>query len=163
MTRHPRLIGWCGALLIAMVLAPSHATPCTCMGEWPKFKKAMGYASLVITAEVVSQGHLKRERLYPEHDVAYLDVRIVKVLKGKESRATVRVWDPMFGTSCSLDLGQIKTGSFAAFAVSRTGRTRGELFEALQINPASDDYLLQGCGEYYRVLESLTAAQKFQR
>jgi hypothetical protein len=133
---------------------------CTCSGgKWPSLKQTMHSSALAATAEVMAQGHLKRERLYPDLDVAYLDLRIVKELRGTEERQTIRLWDLMFGTSCSLDLQQFVAGTYIAFAADRTGLDSKELFEALEISPASDDYFLRGCGTYYKKLQSLQAAQ----
>jgi hypothetical protein len=123
----------------------------------------MRAAPLAATAEVVAQGRLRRDRLYPELDVAYLDVRIVQKLRGKQRREHIRLWDPMFGTSCSLDLRPLIPGSYVAFAAQPASSDLKELFDSLEIAPAADDYLLAGCGTHFERLESGEAARRFPR
>ncbi len=152
-----------GVSTFAVAMLPSTASPCTCIGEWPSLKALVHQVSLAATAEVLAQGRLQRKRLYPEQDVAYLDVRIVRKLHGKEHRQEVRVWDPLFGSSCSNDLRGFSPGTYIAFAADRSSPESRELFAALEIDPGPDDYILGTCGTYYERLDSVEAAQRFPK
>ena len=156
--------GAVGLFVLAALLSQApEGMACTCLGEWPSLRQTMRKLPLAATAEVLAQGRLERARLYTDLDVAYLDVRIIKKVHGTEQRQTIRLWDPMVGSSCSLDLRPFSPGSYIAFAAEPPSPESKELFEALGINPAADDYLLRGCGTYYERLDSLEAAQHFPK
>ena len=144
-------------------LVAKDAAACTCLGEWPSLRKLIRGATLAATAEIVAQGRPLQNRSFPELDVAYLDVRIIKRLRGKEERQIIRLWDPAFGTSCSLDLRSFTPGTYIAFAATRPSTEHEEYYKLLGFIPAAEEYLLGSCGDYYEALGSLEAARQFPK
>lgn len=156
----PRRSSHVGAMALLLAL-PAAAEPCTCAGEWPLLPKLMRRASLAVTGEVVAHGPVKGDG--PE-EVTYLDLRIIKKLRGRERRTTVRIWDSDVTTSCAHGLGLLPVGSYVAIVAKPASSEPKEYLELIGIRPAPEDYVVGGaCGEYRRRLESAEAARSFPR
>src|SRR6185295_2270282 len=104
-----------GALsLVVLAFTSVRASACVCVGEWPSLRKAMSDADVAVTAEVVAQGKSEHAGFYPEMNVAYVDVQVVKLKHGREKRTVLRVWDSHFGTDCTAELHELSPGTFVA-------------------------------------------------
>ena len=147
-----------GVLSVGLSLLAPSVSPCTCT-EFPSFAEVARSAAVVLVVRVAAQGKLKRERLYPELNVAYVDAELIGITKGKDTRRSVRVWDPSFGTSCSYDWRPLVAGTFVAFAADQNDSSHQDQWAALGIEPGHDDYLVDGCGIRWKVLASKQEAE----
>ncbi len=142
---------------------PHTAEPCVCLGEWPSLWQSMRKADVAVTGRVIGQGRMDVPRFYPAFDVAYIDVQIVKKLRGRERRPVVRVWDQGFGTDCSIDLRSYATGTFVGLALDRVQPEMQEYFDLIKIKPARTDYLVGACATMVESLESVDAAESYPK
>jgi hypothetical protein len=141
-----------GALILTAGRA-SDVIACVCT-EFPTFDQAMVAARSVLVGRVVLQGRPSLPRMYPDLDVAYVDVDVIGMAKGAETRARIRVWDLSHGTDCTADMRPLKPGAVIAVAGQKN---RGEYREYLShaaIKPKEDDYLFGGCGSQFELLNS---------
>lgn len=149
-----------GALAVVAWLGwPSSAAACTCFGTegqiaWPTLEQAAAASEAVLIGRVTKQVTLSDPRPYEGNDVAYVEVEVMDGIKGVASGSIVRVWDAGFGTSCSTDLRPLSWGVVAAFAVDRNKTEKSEYFEIMRLRVAAGDYLLGGCGECDRRLDT---------
>ena len=148
-------------VLAALLVYPVVADACTCIGEWPNFARSARAAAVVLIGRVRTQGKPNLGgRLYPDLDVAYLDVDVFEAVKGTTNGAIVRIWDPGFGGSCAMDLRPYVKGSVVAFALARNGPEMDEYWQLVPFKPAKEDLLIQSCGEYVRQLGSVKEGRK---
>ena len=103
--------------------------------------------------------------LDPRKDVAYLDAKVLAVVKGTETRKVVRIWDAMFGTSCTQSLEQYVPGSILAVATRRkSSDPLLPVWSARKPRPGTDDYLDYPCARNIeRPAEHESAAAFAQR
>jgi hypothetical protein len=90
----------------------------------------------------------------PGQAVVGLDVEVVQVIRGVKKGRSLRVWDPMSGTSCSDGLGEFAVNSLVAMALSETKPADHEFNELLKLSIKPGSYLVGSCGEYVRPVSS---------
>lgn len=155
------------AVVAVCLVAPSEAMACACVasaesGEpaWPTLEQAVPRTEVAFIGRVVSQSAIPSP---DEPNVAFLDVRVTRSIKGPRAGTIVRVWDSAFGSSCAGDLRPLKNGTIAAFALGRNKPEYREFQELLHISVEADAYLIGSCGEYYRPLASEDEARKLAK
>ena len=146
------IAGAMGALSI--VFSPS-ALACAC-AEITSFEDSMKRARTVLGGRVSSQVFRDPEHLYPAVDDAVaVELTVLRVIKGKDVRRTVRVWSPFAGSSCD-DQGfrALAPGTLVAFAVAKASAWDRETWFDFGLSPAKDDYMVGTCGTHWKVLSS---------
>jgi len=144
---------------LALVAAP-RAAACTCVSDpgsgpaWPTLEESIDKAHVAVVARVIAQGSAPKGQ-----GAAYLDVKVVESFKGPSEGTTIRVWDIMVGSSCSLELGRFASGSIVAFALERSQPLNPELQKILGLAVRPGDYSLGVCGEYLRKMDSEAVAR----
>ena len=143
---------------IAVVLGLIAVTPseaCTCVvaegagSAWPSLEELVAKAPAAVVGRVVAQG--KRAN---GEGTAYLDVKVIESVKGPSKDKTIRVWDAMVGSSCSLGLDRLPLGSLVAFSLQRNAPKYREFHDVMGLAIEPGDYLLGSCGDYFRRMES---------
>jgi len=119
--RSPR--AWWVLALLALLAAPGAALACSCTWGGPFTKVALG-TDLIVLAEV---------RSYYRHS---MDVTIVEVLKGTETRRVIRVWGDD-GALCRSYVSAFPRGTRWIFALKRLRE------------PAAQDYVISICGDFW--------------
>ena len=143
-----------GSLIVLLWLGlPSNAIACTCVagpGEvaWPTLEQAAAISDVVLIGRITKQVTLSEPPPYEGQTVAYVEVEVIKGIRGVVSRTNVRVWDGGFGSSCSVDLRPLRTGVVVAFALERNSGKYREYQEVMKLKIGADDYLLWACGDY---------------
>jgi hypothetical protein len=103
---------------------------------------------------VVASRTLSDPPPYEGNDVAYVELEVIDGIKGVRSGAHLRVWDSGFGSSCTVDLRPLVSGSLVAMAVAHNRPEYREYHEVMRLKIAPEDYLLRSCGDYMRILKS---------
>jgi len=142
------------ALLGLTLGRPSPALACACVGGWPTVESTAASAEAALIGRVLAR--LTREGLAaePGQAVAALDVEVVQTIKGVKKGRSLRVWDPMTGTSCSDGLGEFATNTLVAMALSKATSVEREFYEVLKLPIKPGTYLVGSCGEYVRAVPS---------
>jgi hypothetical protein len=112
------------AALLASLMAPGAALPCSCMWAGP-FTRVALRTELVVLGEV---------RAYHHHG---MDVAVLEVLKGLETRPVIRIWGDT-GALCRPYVTAFPRRSRWIFAVHRA-----------RAPESSDDYAISVCGEFW--------------
>lgn len=141
------------------------AWACTCFGGL-SFDDQIKQSSFVLLGRVKIQGRQQlRMSTQPESDVAYLDVEVVDIFKGKLPEEMLRIWDSYFGMNCGGGLDALPPGTLAVFSVeeNRDSHSLPELWEMTGIRPGTDDYLFGTCSEFWRVFKTERGARRYMR
>lgn len=143
-------------VVAALSLASGRVTSACACSQYLSFEEALRAAASALGGRVTSQGFRDPEHLYPAVDnVVYLDVTVLQVVKGREERRTVRVWNPWAGTSCDDDgFRALTPGTLVAFAATRNKPAHRETWDALGIQPGPDDYVVGTCGAHWKTVSS---------
>ena len=153
-TSQMRLLSLC-LFLFAATLAPRAAEACVCVRlesdpPWPSLEESVKRLPVALVGRVVRQGSAPQSG-----GVAYLDVEVLRPIKGIRASTTVRVWDVMAGSSCSAGLERFGSGSLLAFVLERSKAQR-ELIDLLRLPVRSGDYVVgaEACAESFRQMGS---------
>ena len=119
--RSPR--AWLVVALLALLATPGAALACSCSWGGPFTKMVLG-TDLIVLAEVQS---------YYRHS---MDVTIVEVLKGTETRRVIRVWGDD-GALCRPYVSAFPRGTRWTLALKRLRE------------PTAQDYVISICGDFW--------------
>jgi hypothetical protein len=122
------------------------------------FDEKVKHSSVVLLGQVRTQGMRASSS-----EVAYLDVEVVQVLKGRLTDREVRIWDSLPGTSCSIGLDRLDPGTLAVFAVEENKEPSTEVRDRSGIQPEADDYLTSPCSENWRVFKTERGARQYMK
>jgi hypothetical protein len=151
---------WAAVVVVLCSLAfVDPAAACTCVGgpgeiAWPTLDQACLKSDAVVVGRVLTQTSLSDPPPYEGNDVAYVDLEVLKGVKGLAPGAHLRVWDAGFGSSCTHDLRPLHVGTVVAMALARNGPENREYHELMRLKVAPEDYLLRSCGDYMQVLKT---------
>lgn len=151
MLRHLRLISF---LTLHVLGFAGAAWACVCTGL--SFDDKVEDSSVVLLGRVRTQG-----KQASSSEVAYLDVEVVRVFKGRPTDREVRIWDSLPGTDCSIGLDRLDPGALAVFAVEENKEPYTEVWDMLGIRPGADDYLTYPCSENWRVFKTERGARRY--
>jgi hypothetical protein len=130
------------------------AQACSCLEKWPSITEAMRNVPLALVARVSSVGRPDDPTVGDPLDAPFVDVDVIEVIKGKEPRSRLRIWDGHFRTSCTAGLSGLEAGTLLALALSPASRMPAEYLRLVKISPAPSEYMLASCGEYWRRFEA---------
>jgi hypothetical protein len=154
-------ISWAAVVIVLAYLLAfvDPAAACTCVGRpgeivWPTLDQASRESDAVLVGRVLTQTTLRDPPPYDGNDVAYVDLEVLKGVKGLAPGAHLRVWDAGFGSSCTHDLRPLRAGTLVAMALARNGPENREYHELMRLKVAPEDYLLRSCGDYLQVLKT---------
>jgi len=152
-------ISWAAVIIVAPCLLAlcDPATACTCVGgpgeiAWPTLDQAAQASDAVVVGRVLTQTTLSDPPPYEGNDVAYVDLEVLKSVKGLAPGAHLRAWDAGFGSSCTHDLRPLQAGKLVAMALARNVPENREYHELMRLKVAPEDYLLRSCGDYMQLL-----------
>ena len=116
------------------------ACDCGSQGEFLKVAKKTQFVALVRVTK-----YLTFKDIYKEKMPMSMEVEIIEVYKGKETRKKVTVWGDN-GILCRPYLSKFKTGKYYVIAFNNASETsRGLTSE----NEKVTDYSISICGEYW--------------
>ncbi|MBI3185269.1 MAG: hypothetical protein HYZ28_24285 [Myxococcales bacterium] len=126
----------------SLLLAPTPASACKC-GEYdPSFLAGAAWTPLVVVANV--QHHLDGKRRGKPNS---LEVALLRVLKGHEARATLRI-SAMGGANCQANAHDFTEGSSWVMALSPVSARMSRRYREAGV--AVPDFVLLGmCGTFY--------------
>jgi hypothetical protein len=118
-----------------------YACSCDYQGS---FIKMTQYSSLVAFVKVTKYSTFKD--IYYTKTPMSMEVEIIEVLKGKESRKTVTVWGDI-GNLCRPYLSEFKEGQHYMIAFNSGG------FGGKHPDEKNSDYSISGCGCYWLTVD----------
>jgi hypothetical protein len=137
MTRIILAIGLC----FFLITSKTYACDCEYQGS---FIKMTQYTSLVAYVKVTK--YLTFNEIYNTKTPMSMEVEIIEVYKGKESRKTITVWGDI-GNLCRPYLSQFKEGQYYVIAFY-SGRYGGS-----HPNEKETDYSIANCGAYWLTVD----------
>jgi hypothetical protein len=155
---------WRLILTIAAVLAaPTSGLACTCMA-YPTFDELAKDAANLWVVRVGGQGVPITADAYGD-PVAYIDVEVVRVVKGGSAPTRLRIWDAFFRADCSSGLSPLKAGTLAALIVRQAKTAENEEFWSFFTErPSVGSYFVDGgCTEPWKRLKSEREAEKYRK
>jgi hypothetical protein len=140
-------------MAVLSVSSASSTLACVCT-EITTFGDSMKRAPIVLAGRIASQGFRDPEHVYQAFDVAVsIELSVLRVIKGKEPRRRVRVWNPFAGSSCDDDgFKELAPGTLVAFAVAKASALDRETWSAFGMTPTKGDYMVGTCGVHWKTL-----------
>jgi hypothetical protein len=150
------LASWC------VVLVPSSVEACSCFGGVSEFELELKGQPLLIAGRIVgttvpASGYAAT----PPDNVAAIEVQVLEVLRGKEARRTVNVWDQFVNSSCSLELHRLRVGSVILIAVNPAEQPLRVLWQDAGITPNPNDLLLGTCRQPWRTFDTEAELRRY--
>lgn len=142
------------------LLRPSNVYACSCSAI-STFESEARYASVLVSARVVGTQLVENPDAEAPDNVAAVDVQVLRVLRGKETRHQLRVWDQFAGSSCSVELHRLPVGTLVVIALRADEPPLTEMWPIIGIRPGRADYLLGTCGERIRTFADDTELHKY--
>ena len=146
------------------LLVPASAEACSCIGGVSEFQSELKGRPLLIAGRIV--GTIVPATGYaaiPPDNVAAIEVQVLEVLRGKEERRTVIVWDQFVNGSCSLQLHNLKVGSFLLIALDPAEQPLKELWQFAGIKPSATDRLMGTCRQPLRTFDSEAELRSYMK
>ncbi len=140
--------------LILLVLGLPQAAPvqaCRCATISPFAEQTRAAPVLLVGRVVGGQATTARAAA---RDVAAIDLEVVQVLRGREERQQIRVWDQAAGTSCSLGMARFRPNALIVIALDPDEPQSAQLSELARIKPETDDYVLGACRQPWRLFST---------
>ena len=150
------LTAWC------VLLVPAGVEACSCMGGVSEFQGELKRQPLLIAGRIA--GTIVPTTGYaatPPDNVAAIEVQVLEVLRGKEDRRTVIVWDQFVNSSCSLELHKLKVGSFLLIALDPAEQPLTELWQLAGIKPTVTDRLMGTCRQPFRTFNNEAEMRRY--
>ena len=150
------------ALALSILAAwPAHVEACSCHSV-SEFASQAKDSPLLIAGQVVATVTSTEGPSSTRPDnVAALEIDVLDVTRGRETRRRIRVWDQFVNSSCSLELHRLKPGTYVLIAVNSKEERLTELAELIGIKPAPDDYVWVTCRDPWRPFKTVADMRRF--
>jgi hypothetical protein len=128
---------------LSLILTTNNIYACDCEYQG-SFMKMTQYTSLVAYVKVTK--YLTFKDIYNSKTPMSMEVEIIEVYKGKESRKTITVWGDI-GNLCRPYLSQFKEGQYYVIAFYSGSYGGGHPDEK------TSDYAIANCGAYWLIVD----------
>jgi len=139
---------------------PTRAHACACIAARTFESKALT-APLLVAVRIVGTRPVDRPGADSPDNIAAIDVEVMQVLRGKETRPRLLIWDQFAGGSCSLELYKLTVGTLAVIAIDPDEERLTESRSVMGIEPDSRGYVLGTCGNPIRTFRDEEALREY--
>ncbi|MGE3843095.1 MAG: hypothetical protein AB7I50_16090 [Vicinamibacterales bacterium] len=147
-----RIVAAVAIVIAALTVLPAQALAFTCTG-FPTFDELARRAENVWVVRALEQG-VPATTIAGADPVAYVNVEIVRVVKGRRVAGRVRLWDALFGSDCPAGFTPLRAGRLAVVIVRQASiPEEHEFWSLLEDRPARDAYFVDGgCGPSWHLV-----------
>lgn len=131
------------------------------MGNVASFDNEVRAARLLVGGRVVGSQPPRALPGRPNTETASIDVEVLTVIRGRETRRTIRIWDQFVGSSCSMELHRLKIGTLLLVVLDPAEERLTDLWRFVGIAPKREDYVLGTCGEHWRTFGTESELERY--
>ena len=128
------------------------AFACSCP-DYPAFEAVAKESAIVlegrvlrVVSKVAGWRSFEPDRLSP----VFIDVEVVRVLKGSVVSSRIRIWDDRYGSSCEGVLSQLTEGTAAVLALTIVSEEKAREGRRLGAPVPAGEFVLPHCRQAYK-------------